>query len=418
MAQSKFLANSCFLISTASKRLLSTTSVRNRELKDVVIVSGVRTAVGSFRGALAPLTCPQLGSIVIKEAVNRAGIKPTDVQEVYMGCVVQAAMGQAPSRQAALGAGLPVTVPTSTINKVCASGLKAISLAADGLMCNHQQIMVAGGMESMSNIPYYMQRGDTPYGGINLVDGVPEILTDVYSKVMMGFCAEKTAAEHNITREEQDEFAKLSYTRTAEAWKAGVYDKEVVPVTIKTKKGETVVKDDEEYHRVNFEKIPNLKTVFKKEGGTITAANASSINDGAAAVVVMTADKCKELGLTPLAKILAYSDAALAPEDFPQAPVVAMQMMFEETGLKPEDIDQYEVNEAFSCVVLYTVRKFNLDMAKVNPNGGAVSIGHPIGMSGARLVVHLVNSMKKGQKGMIGICNGGGGAGGMLLEKL
>jgi len=418
MAQGrKILANSCILISAAGRRFLSISGPLRKELKEVVVVGGARTPVGSFRGTLAPLTAPQLGSIAIVEAMKRAGIKPEDVQEVYMGCVVQANMGQAPSRQASLLSGIPVTVPTSTINKVCASGLKAIALAADGLMCDHQQIMVAGGMESMSNIPYYMPRGDTPYGGVKLVDGVVEILTDAYSKTMMGLCAEKTAAESNCTREDQDEFAKLSYTRTANAWKSGLLAKEVVPCVIKTKKGEVVVSEDEEYKRVNFEKMKTLKTVFKKDG-TITAANASSINDGAAAVVLMTADKCKEMGLKPLARILGYADAAHVPEDFPKAPYDAMVKALANSGLKKEDIDQWEINEAFSVVVLYNARKLNLDMNKVNPNGGGVSIGHPIGMSGARLVVHLCNSLKTGQRGMIGICNGGGGAGAMALEKL
>lgn len=417
MAQRKILANTCSVISAPAKRFLSLSGVRNGELKDVVVVSAARTPVGSFRGTLAPVTCPELGSIAIKAAVERANIKPQDVQECYMGCVVQANMGQAPARQAALGAGIPVTTPCSTINKVCASGLKAIMLAAQGLMCNHQQIMVAGGMESMSNIPYYMARGDTPYGGVKLVDGIIEILSDAYNKVLMGSCAEKTAAEHNVTREMQDEFAKESYIRTANAWKAGVFNEEVVPVTIKTKKGETVVTEDEEFKRVNFEKMKTLKTVFKKDG-TITAGNASSINDGAAACVLMTADKCKELGLTPIARILGFGDAAQAPEDFPKAPYDAMVKVLDQTGLKVNDIDVWEINEAFSVVVLYNAQKLGLDMAKVNPNGGGVSVGHPIGMSGARLVVSLSHTMKPGQKGMIGICNGGGGAGALVMEKL
>lgn len=386
----------------------------------MVIVSAVRTPIGSFLGSLAEVPAPQLGSIAIKEAVKRAGIAGEEVQEVYMGNVLQAMEGQAPSRQATLRAGLPITTPTTTVNKVCASGMKAVMLAAQNLMCGHQEVMVAGGMESMSNVPYYMARGTTPYGGIKLQDGIVfDGLTDAYDQIHMGNCAENTAKKYGISREEQDVFAVRSYTLSQKAASSGVFKKEITPVEIPKKKGEVVVvSEDEEYKRVNFEKFKTLKPVFQKEGGTVTAANASTLNDGGAALVLMTARKAEKLGVKPLARILGFADAAIAPIDFPTAPAEAIPKVLKMTGVKKEDIAMWEINEAFSVVVLANIKVLNIDPAKVNVNGGAVSIGHPIGMSGARITGHMVHNLQPGQKGLASICNGGGGASAILIERL
>lgn len=413
------VAKQCRLSRSVAKRLLSNSGVRLSSVKDVVVVSGVRTPIGSFLGALAPLSGVQLGSMAIVAAMERAGITPDQVDEVYMGNVVSAGMQPAPAKQASLAAGVPVTVPCTTINKVCASGLKSIMMASQSLALGHNETMVAGGMESMSNIPYILQRGSMSYGGMTLHDGILwDALIDPRYKFHMGNCAENTAKKVGISREEQDDYTIHSYTAAANCWKDGTLAKEVVPVTIKGKKGDTVVSEDEEYKRIKVEKVKTLRTAFMKEGGTVTAANASSINDGASACILMTADKAKELGKTPLARIVGYGDAALDPIDFPLAPIDAMKKVLKNTGLSVADIDQWEINEAFAVVVLACAKSLGLDMAKVNPQGGAVSLGHPIGMSGNRLVVHLCHVLKPGQKGMIGICNGGGGAGALCLEKL
>ena len=389
------------------------------DLNDVVIVSAVRTPIGSFLSSLAEVPATRLGSIAIKEAINRAGIKPEDVNEVYMGNVCTASEGQAPCRQATLGAGLPITTPTTTINKVCASGMKSIMLAAQSLMCGHQEVMVAGGMESMSNVPYYMTRGQTPYGKVELKDGIVlDGLTDAYDHIHMGVCAENTAKKYNISREEQDEYAVRSYKLSQQAADSGRFKKEIISVEIKKKKGDPViVTEDEEYKKVNFEKFKTLKTVFQKDG-TVTAANASTLNDGAAALVLMTADAAKRLNVTPLARIVAFADAAIAPIDFPTAPAYAVPKVLKQAGMKIEDIDMWEINEAFSNVVIANVKELGLDMDKVNIHGGAVSIGHPIGMSGARITGHLVHNLHPGKFGMAAICNGGGGASAILVEKL
>ncbi|XP_014674203.1 PREDICTED: acetyl-CoA acetyltransferase, mitochondrial-like [Priapulus caudatus] len=390
-------------------------------LNDVVVVSAVRTPMGSFRSSLSAVQAPQLGTIAIKNAVERAGIPPELVQEVYMGCVVQAAQGQAPARQATLGAGLAITTPTTTVNKVCASGMKSIMLASQSLMCGHQEVMVAGGMESMSNAPYYMMRGDSLImEGSCYMTPSRMMAVDVYNKIHMGVCGETTAEKFNISREDQDVFAINSYKKSAAAWKAGTFKDEVVPVIIPQKKGkpDVVVSEDEEFKKVNFEKFRSLKPVFKKEGGTVTAANASTLNDGAAAVVLMTAHKANALKLKPLARIVGFADAAVAPIDFPIAPASAIPKVLESCGVSKDDVDMWEINEAFSCVVLANIEMLDLDPTKVNVNGGAVSLGHPIGMSGARLVAHMAHQLKAGQKGMAGICNGGGGASAILLEGL
>jgi len=404
--------------SVIARRQLSTSAKKLAEIKETVILSAVRTPIGSFRSSLASLTAPQLGSAAIKSAVEKAGIEPKAVQEVFFGQVCQANVGQAPARQATLGAGLDISTAVTTVNKVCSSGLKAIMLAAQQCQLNHQQIVVGGGMESMSNVPFYLPRGDTPYGGFKVIDGVVnDGLTDAYDKIHMGVCGEKTAKETGITRADQDAYALESYRRAAEAWKNGSIGPEVIPVTVKSRKGETVVKIDEEFSKVNPDKFRSLKAVFTKDG-TITAGNASSLNDGACAVVLATAEKAKELGSKPLAKVIAYGDAATHPIDFSIAPGLLVPKLLKQAGLTEKDIAIWEFNEAFSLVPIAVTRKYNLDPAKVNPHGGAVSIGHPIGMSGARLIAHLVHVLKQGEFGYASLCNGGGGASGMIIQKL
>ncbi|KAG0362146.1 erg10, acetyl-CoA C-acetyltransferase [Podila minutissima] len=387
-------------------------------LNEVVIVSAARTPVGAFQGALKKFTAPQLGSIAIRGAIEKAGIKADQVEEVYMGNVIQAGEGQSPARQAALGAGCPLTTEATTINKVCAAGMKSVMLAAQGLQTGAREIMVAGGMESMSNVPFYSPR-NAGYGHQTLTDGIiKDGLWDVYNQFHMGNCAENTAAKMNITREQQDAHAIESYTRAAKAWKAGVFTEEVIPVVIKDKKGEKIINEDEEYKNVKFDKIPGLKPVFQKENGTVTAANASSLNDGASALVLMTRAKADALGIKPLAKILSFADAAIAPIDFPIAPAAAFPKALEKANLKVEDIDLFEFNEAFSVVALANNELLGLDPAKVNIAGGAVGLGHPIGSSGARILVTLTHLLKKGQKGGAAICNGGGAASAMIIERL
>ncbi|XP_006008067.1 acetyl-CoA acetyltransferase, mitochondrial [Latimeria chalumnae] len=408
-----------------SHKLLSAAFVRRGyasgpTLNEVVIVSAARTPVGSFKGSLSTLSSTKLGTIAIKAAIERAGIPAEEVKEVYMGNVLQAGQGQAPTRQALLGAGLPISTPATTINKVCASGMKSIMMAAQSLMCGHQDVMVAGGMESMSNVPYVMSREAPSYGGVKLEDLiVKDGLTDVYNKIHMGNCAENTAKNLNVSREEQDAYAIKSYTRSKIAWESGILAKEVVPVTIQQKgKPDIIVNEDEEYKRVDFSKVPKLKTVFQKENGTVTAANASTLSDGAAALVLMTTEAARGLNVTPLARILALADAAVDPIDFPIAPAYAVPKLLKSTGVKKEDITMWEINEAFSVVVLANIKMLEIDPEKVNINGGAVSLGHPIGMSGARIVGHMVHSLKPGQYGLAGICNGGGGASSVLIQKL
>ncbi len=390
--------------------------------REVVIVSAVRTPIGSFGGALADVPATQLGATAVKAAVEKAGIKPEDVSEVIMGSVLQANLGQAPARQAARFAGLPNEVACTTVNKVCASGMKAIMMAAQDILLGDADVVVAGGMESMSQTPYYVEKAryGYRYGHGQLVDGiVKDGLTDVYHQTAMGVSAELCAKEHGISREEQDAFAIESYTRSAAAWAAGKFKDEVVPVTVKGRKGDVVVSEDEEYKNVSFDKIPGLKPVFQKDG-TVTAANASTINDGAAALLLMSADKAKALGLKPLARILSYADAEQAPEWFTTTPAKALPRAVEKAGLKMSDLQFVELNEAFSVVGIANTRLMGLDPAKVNVNGGAVSLGHPLGCSGARIIVTLINVLRQnGAKvGGAGICNGGGGASAMVIEAL
>ncbi|CAF2135380.1 unnamed protein product [Rotaria magnacalcarata] len=413
---SRLFGSNCFPISSTTYQHRSAST--NSNLNEVVIVSAARTPIGSFRGSLASVSATKLGATAIKACLERAKIPANRIQEVYMGNVVQAGTGQAPARQASIYAGLPQETICTTVNKVCASGMKAIMIASQSLMCGHQDIMIAGGMESMSNVPYYLARGDTPYGNIQLEDGIAKDgLTDVYDRVPMGLCAEKTAKNEKFSRADQDAYAKQSYERTAKAWKEGIFNAEIVPVTVTTKKGEILVKEDEEYKRVDFEKMKTLRTVFQKDG-TITAANASKINDGAAACLLMTRRAAEELGCKPLARIVAFADAAAAPMDFSTAPALAIPKLLKLANVNKNDIAMWEINEAFSVVALANGKLIGISNDKLNMHGGGVALGHPIGMSGARLVVHLCHSLKPGEKGVAGICNGGGGASSIMIEKL
>ncbi|MEQ9310866.1 MAG: acetyl-CoA C-acyltransferase [Balneolaceae bacterium] len=392
-------------------------------MRTVVIVEAKRTPIGAFGGNLSSFTAPELGATAILEVVKSAGISPDLVQEVVMGNVLTAGIGQAPARQAALKAGLSKLTPSTTVNKVCASGMKAIMIAADQIRLGDADIIVAGGMESMSNVPYYLpkQRFGSKYGHVETEDGIlKDGLWDVYNDYAMGNAAELCSKECNISREDQDEFAILSYKRAIEAHENGYFDNEIIKINVKDRKGNvTEIKKDEELDRVNFDKIPTLRPVFEKEG-TVTAANASSINDGAAAVLLMSEDKAQELGLKPLAKILSHASAAKAPEWFTTAPSDAIPLALNKASISKDDIDLFEINEAFSVVALANNQILELDPEKVNIHGGAVSLGHPIGCSGARIIVTLVHALKKsgGKLGCAGICNGGGGASAIVLEML
>ncbi|RKR84748.1 acetyl-CoA C-acetyltransferase [Mucilaginibacter gracilis] len=391
-------------------------------MNEVYIVAATRTPIGSFGGSLSSLSATQLGAAAIKAAVRQSGLQPQQVQEVYMGNVMSANLGQAPATQAAKFAGLP-DVPATTINKVCASGTKAIMLAAQSIALGQNHIVVAGGMESMSNVPYYLDKARNGYrlGHGQITDGlVKDGLWDVYNDYHMGSAAELCAAECHISRDEQDAFAISSYHRAQDAQKAGKFTNEISAVEIKDKKGNiTLVDADEEPNAVNFDKIPGLKPVFKKDG-TVTAANASSLNDGAAALVLMSKQKADELGIKPLAKIIAYADAQQAPEWFTTAPSKAIPLALSRAGLGVDDIDCFEINEAFAVVSLANNQILNLDANKVNVNGGAVALGHPLGASGARIVVTLLNVLQQngGKFGVAGICNGGGGASAIVIENL
>lgn len=391
-------------------------------MKEVYIVSAVRTPMGSFGGVFAGISATQLGAYAIKGALEKINLDPKLVNEVYMGSVLQANLGQAPARQAAKFAGLPDSVNCTTINKVCASGMKSIALAAQSIMLGDNDVVVAGGMESMSNAPYYLEnnRWGAKYGHGQVIDGLAKDgLTDVYGAVPMGNCAELCAKDMKFSREEQDAFAIESYKRSAAAWAAGKFKDEVVPVTVKTKKGDVVVAEDEEFKNVSFDKIPALKPVFAKDG-TVTAANASTMNDGAAALVLMSKEKAESLGLKPLAKISSWADAEQAPEWFTTAPSLAVPKAVEKAGIKMSDVQYYELNEAFAVVGLANIKLMNLDASKVNVNGGAVSLGHPLGCSGARVIVTLINVLKQNNAkfGAAGICNGGGGASAMVIQNM
>jgi len=391
-------------------------------MKEVVIVAATRTPIGSFGGSLSPFTATQLGSFVIKSVIEKSGLKPEHIQEVYMGNVLSANLGQAPATQAAIFAGLPY-LPATTVNKVCASGMKAIMLAATSIASGENDIVLAGGMESMSNVPYYLDKARNGYrlGNGQIIDGlVKDGLWDVYNDYHMGSAAELCATDCHISREEQDAYAIESYKRAQAAQSAGKFRDEITPVELKDKKGDvTLFEDDEEPRAVKFDKIPSLKPVFKKDG-TVTAANASTLNDGAAAVILMSSEKAHELGIKPIARVVAYADAQQAPEWFTTAPSKAIPLALHRAGLTGEDIDYYEINEAFSVVSIANNQNLKLDPAKVNVNGGAVAMGHPLGASGARIVVTLLNILQQngGKYGAAGICNGGGGASAIVIENL
>ncbi|WP_426091741.1 acetyl-CoA C-acyltransferase [Flavobacterium sp. DSR3-2] len=389
--------------------------------KRVVIVSAVRTPIGSFMGGLSTVTAPRLGAIAIKGALDRINLDPNLIDEVFMGNVVQAGVGQAPARQAAIFAGLPNTVACTTINKVCASGMKAVMLGAQAIQCGDAEIVVAGGMENMSLIPHYMHlRNGTKFGPATMIDGMQKDgLTDAYDNSAMGVCADLCASEYNFTREDQDNFAIQSYERSAKAWDSGKFDNEIVPVPVPQRKGDPIiVSKDEEFTNVKLDKIPSLNAVFTKDG-TVTAANASTINDGAAAVILMSEEKAIALGLKPLAYINGYADAAQEPKWFTTSPSKAIPKALEKAGITINDVDYFEFNEAFAVVGLANSKILGLSDSNVNVNGGAVSLGHPLGCSGVRIIVTLLNVLEQNNAkiGAAAICNGGGGASAIVIER-
>ncbi len=389
--------------------------------KEVVIVSAARTPIGSFLGSLSTVPATRLGSIAIKGALEKINLKPELVEEVLMGNVVQAGTGQAPARQAAVGAGIPYNVPCTTVNKVCASGMKAVMQGAQSIMLGDADIIVAGGMENMSMIPHYLHlRNGQKFGPATMIDGLQKDgLTDVYGQMAMGVCADECAVEHEFTREDQDKFAIQSYQRSAKAWKEGKFDNEVVPVEVPQRKGDAlVIKEDEEYKKVNLEKVTSLRPAFSKEG-TVTAANASTINDGAGAVVLMSREKAEEMGLKILGTIKGYADAAQDPNKFTTAPAIALPKALKKAGILQEEVDYFEFNEAFSVVGLANMKILGLTGENTNVNGGAVSLGHPLGCSGVRILITLLNVLEQnnGKIGAAAICNGGGGASAIVVER-
>jgi len=390
---------------------------------EVYIVSAVRTPIGSFNGQFSGVSATQLGAAAIKGAVEKAGLSVDKIEEVYMGHVLQGNAGQAPARQAAKFAGLPDSVQCTTVNKVCASGMKSVMFAAQSILLGDSSVVVAGGMENMTQTPYYLDNARNGYrlGNGTVIDGlVKDGLTDVYNNYHMGNAAELCAKTHNITREEQDAFAIESYKRSQAAWAAGKFNEEIVPVSVPQRKGDALLIDkDEEYTQVKFEKIPELRPVFQKDG-TVTAANASTLNDGAAALVLVSKEKMEELGLKPIAKLIGYADAEQAPEWFTTAPSLAIPKAIKKAGLTQDQIDYYEINEAFSVVSLANNKILGLDSSKVNVNGGAVSLGHPLGCSGARIIATLIQVLKQNNAryGVAGICNGGGGASAVVIENI
>ena len=391
-------------------------------MKEVVIVSAVRTPMGSFGGSLSTVSATQLGAIAIKGALQKINLNPNEVEEVYMGNVLQANLGQAPAKQAAIFAGISENTPCTTVNKVCASGMKAISLATQAIKCGDANVVVAGGMENMSSVPhYYSARNAVKLGDVKITDGmVKDGLTDVYNQVHMGVCADQCADEHHISRKDQDDFAIESYQRAAKAWTAGNFNEEIVPVAVPQRRGEDIiVSEDEEYKNVKLEKIPQLRAVFNKEG-TVTAANASTLNDGASALVLMSKEKAEELHIRPIAKVVSYADAAQEPKWFTTAPAKAVPKALAKANLSSKEIDFWELNQAFSVVGLVNTKLLGLDPTKVDVNGGAVALGHPLGSSGSRIIVTLINVLKQnnGRFGAAGICNGGGGASALVIENM
>eukprot|EP01125_Pyxidicula_operculata_P022257 TRINITY_DN8992_c0_g1_i1.p1 TRINITY_DN8992_c0_g1~~TRINITY_DN8992_c0_g1_i1.p1 ORF type:complete len:415 (+),score=131.41 TRINITY_DN8992_c0_g1_i1:41-1285(+) len=396
--------------------------VRNASTKEAVIVSAVRTPVGSFLGSLSSLKAPELGGIAVKAAVERSGLKADQVDEVILGNVLSAGLGQAPARQASMFGGLPPKVVCTTINKVCASGMKTISYAAQSILLGHSNVVVSGGFESMSNVPFYVPnvRGGLKYGDGKFVDGmIFDGLTDVYNKFHMGNCAEDCAKKYNISRQEQDEYAILSFKRAAQATKDGHFKNEIVPVTIAGKKGDVVVSEDEGFKSADFNKIPTLRPAFIKDG-TVTAANSSTLNDGASALVVVSGEYASQHNLKPLARIVSFADAERLPIEFPTAPALAIPIALKRAGLTVDQIDLWEINEAFAVVALANQRELKIPLEKLNVLGGGVSLGHPIGASGARIVTTLIHHLHQTNKryGCASICNGGGGATAIIVEKL
>lgn len=390
--------------------------------KEVYIVAAVRTPMGSFMGSLSSVPAPQLGAIAIKGALEKAGLTADKVEEVFMGNVLQAGVGQAPARQAALFAGLSNEVPSTTVNKVCASGMKAVMLGAQSILAGDNDIVVAGGMENMSSVPHYLNaRNGVKLGDIKMADGmVKDGLTDVYNQIHMGVCADKCATEYNFTREDQDNFAISSYEKSAKAWADGKFNEEIVPVAIPQRKGDPILfSEDEEYKNVKLDKIPSLRAVFTKDG-TVTAANASTLNDGASALILASKEAVEKHGLKPIAKIIGYADAAHDPEWFTTAPSKAAPKALEKAGITADQVDFWELNEAFSVVGLVNTKLMNIDPAKVDVNGGAVSLGHPLGSSGSRIIATLINVLKQndGKYGCAAICNGGGGASAIVIENI
>ncbi len=392
-------------------------------MKDAYIISAVRTPIGSFGGGLSSLTATKLGGIAFKGALEKAGIDAKFIQELFVGNVISAGLGQAPATQVAANAGLGFEIPCTLVNKVCASGMKAVMFGAQSIMLGQNEVVLAGGMESMSNIPYYLMKARTGYryGHGELLDGLQyDGLTDIYNHCAMGVCADNTAKEMNISRKEQDDYAIASYKRSADSWRTGKFKDEIVPVEVTDRKGNTTLfSEDEEYKNVNFEKIPSLKPTFSKEG-TVTAANASTLNDGASALVLMSKEKAQELGVKPIAKILGFADAAQDPMWFTTTPSLAIPKAMKHAGVDKKDVGYYEINEAFAAVALANNIKLDLDVERVNINGGAVALGHPLGSSGSRIITTLINVLKQNNTsiGVAGICNGGGGASAMVIEKL
>ncbi|KAK5682519.1 hypothetical protein LTS10_005647 [Elasticomyces elasticus] len=404
------------------QRHFSTTPQKRKEIASAYIVSAVRTPCAVFNGSFTTVSGPQLGATAIKEAIARSGVPKEDITSVYMGNVLQASAGQAPARQAAIFAGLSSSVEATTINKVCASGMKALAIAAQQVELGHEKALVAGGFENMTRVPYYMPRASqqAPFGNMQLEDGlIKDGLWDVYNNVHMGMCAEKTAKDYSISREEQDEFAVLSYKRTQEAWKQGLFKDEIVPVTVKGKKGDTIISEDEGYNRLKLDKVPTLKPAFDRSGsGTVTAANSSSFNDGASALVVVDQETAKKYGKGKrvLARIVAYADAALDPMDFPIAPAKVVPIVLERAGITKEQVKVWEFNEAFAAVIKANAKILGLGIDNVNPRGGAIALGHALGSSGSRIIVTLLHQLKKGEYGCAAICNGGGAASGMVVQ--
>ncbi|KAN0097368.1 peroxisomal 3-ketoacyl-CoA-thiolase [Tylopilus felleus] len=405
-------------LASLSRPAFFSSFARTMSTHEAVIVAASRTPVGSLNGSLKTLTAPQLGTIALKHAFQQSNVDPAEAEEIYFGNVIQAGVGQSPARQVALAAGMKPSSDATTINKVCASGLKTIMLAAQSIESGYKNVVVAGGMESMSNAPFLLPRTNPLFGKFEARDSVEvDGLWDVYNNFAMGNCGETAAEKYGISRESMDAHAIESYKRADRAWKESVFDGEIAPVVIKGKKGDTIIKEDEEYKKVMFDKIPSLKSAFKP-GGSITAANSSNLNDGASALILMSAEKAKELGVKPLAKVVSYADAGVDPIDFPMAPTVALPRALKRANLTLDDIARFEINEAFSVVVRLAEKLLQIDPAKINVDGGAVALGHAIGNSGARIVVSLVHGLKPGEYGAAGICNGGGAASALVIQKL